>query len=195
MVEKKFTQGKYFYSTVVIALTVVVTIALFFLVISPFFSKAQSLTADAKVKQEELDKLEAKKAKLDELKSREEELKANAEKVRNALPEEKDVGRLFIEFDNMAKATGGTIKVVSEGGGSTGSAPGQTSSSDIGSTGIQKITYTIPVTFKDYFGLKDFVNRTETALRLLKINGYQITVNDTGVTGNFTADSFVRSTP
>jgi Tfp pilus assembly protein PilO len=195
MVENKVTKSKYFFSTTVFVVTGVAAVALFFVVILPFFNKAQELTAETKIKQTELKKLEDKKAKLEELKTREEELKKEAETVRNALPEQKDVGRLFIQLDNMAITSGGEIKSVTEGG-SNGVAQAATTT-NVGSseTGIQKVKYAIPIEFRNYSGIKDFVTKTESALRICGIDDFSIMVSQdaNGLTTSFNTTTFVRN--
>ena len=191
MVENKLTKNKYFYSTAVIVITILGVLGLFFAVITPFYSKAGSLTSEAKTKQTELKMLEDKKTKLEALKSKEEELNKDAETVRNALPEQKDVGRLFIEFDNMARSSGGVIKSVSENIATT-----TTTTEAVGSSaGLVKIGYKVPIDFKDYFGFKDFVTKAEKALRIIGIDDYSITVNETngGLTVDLSTSTYVRN--
>jgi Tfp pilus assembly protein PilO len=191
MVENKITKNKYFYSVTVIILTVVVTLGLFFLLIMPFFNKAKELTAETSLKKQELEKLEEKKSKLEELKTREEELKLQAEKVENALPTEKDVGRLFIQLDNLARGNGGTVASVSEGGNVTTTKV--TPDTGEGGPTIERVSYTFPVDFGTYFNLKDFVTKSETALRLLAIKGLTINASNEGKIGsNFSIDTYIR---
>jgi len=193
VVENRITKHKYFFSTAVFAATGIAAFILFFVVISPFFSKAQELTDEAKAKQDELSYLEDKKVKLEALKSREEDLKKDAELVRNALPEQKDVGRLFIQLDNMAKTSGGNLNAVTESSGALAAA---TTTDTVGSpsVGIQKITYTLPIDFKDYFGFKDFINKAESALRILAVEDFSLNASGTGgVSATINAATYVRS--
>lgn len=195
MVDNKLTRNKYFYSTAVFAVTAVAVVILFFVVINPFFTKAQELTTEAKAKQTELKKLEDKKVKLEALKSREDELKKDAETVRNALPEQKDVGRLFIEFDNMAKASGGSIRSITEAAGGTAGTEPTATTVGSASSGLQKISYTIPVDFTDYFGFKDFVTKAETALRIIGVNDFSVNVGETGggISASLNTTTYVRN--
>lgn len=171
---------------------VVVVILLSFFVIKPSINKAKTLNQDVTTKKAELQALEDKKSKLDSLKDKEDELKADAETVKNALPESKDAGRLFIQIDKLAKENGGTVKSVNEG---TQVDPGQAgvSSSATGLAGIQKLTYSTPIDFNSYFSFKDFITKSETALRLVNIDNYSIKANEAGLLNvNLNVTTFVR---
>jgi len=173
--------------------TVVVVLLIAFLVIKPSISKAKTTNLELTARKTELQALEDKKSKLDTLKDKEEELKADAETVKNALPENKDAGRLFIQIDKLAKENGGTVKSVNEGS-NTGSAD-QTgvASTATGLEGVQKLTYSAPIDFNSYFNFKDFITKSETALRLVNIDNFSIKSNETGLLAtNLNFTTYVR---
>lgn len=184
MVEKGKNK-KYYYSIILGVCTLLGLLVGVFLIIRPLYSNSQKITKEYKEKTAILDELKDKKAKLEELKSKEEQLKADAEKVEAALPQAKDVGRLFIEVDQVAKESSGSVKSVSEGSG-VNSTPT--------SEGINKISYSVPASFPDYFKLKEFIMRTEQALRIVDISGLDMTTAQTGgaMDVKFTANTYVR---
>ena len=163
-----------------ISIGVVLVVALISIfVIKPFINKANSLNQDVKTEKLVLQALEDKKNKLDKLKDKEEELKADAKTVVNALPDNKEAGRLFIQIDGLAKENGGNVKSITEGGVSVGS-QGNVSQTATGLADIQKLTYTIPIDFTSYFSFKDFITKSETALRLVNIDSFTINTTEKG---------------
>ncbi len=157
---------------------ILVVVLLSFFVIRPSISKAKSLNQEVKDKKTELTALEDKKSKLDKLKDKEDDLKADAKTVQNALPDNKDAGRLFIQIDKLATENGGTVKSVSEGS-DTGN-QGDVSTTATGLAEIQKITYSAPIDFNSYFSFKDFLAKSESALRLTNIDSFSVKANETG---------------
>ena len=157
---------------------ILVAVLLSFFVIRPSISKAKSLNQEVKDKKTELTALEDKKSKLDKLKDKEDDLKTDAKTVQNALPDNKDAGRLFIQIDKLATENGGTVKSVSEGS-DTGN-QGDVSTTATGLAEIQKITYSAPIDFNSYFSFKDFLAKSESALRLTNIDSFSVKANETG---------------
>ncbi|MEI7690740.1 MAG: type 4a pilus biogenesis protein PilO [bacterium] len=173
--------------------TILVVLLLSFFVIKPSVNKAKTLSADVKVKKTELKALEDKKIKLDGLKDKEEELKADAETVKNALPEIKDAGRLFIQIDKLAKENGGVVKSINEGSTSETTNQGDVSQVPTGMLDIQKLTYAAPIDFNSYFSFKEFLTKSESALRLVNIDSFSIKVNETGsLAVNLMVTTYVR---
>jgi Tfp pilus assembly protein PilO len=180
MVDKNKNK-KYNYAIIVGAVTFVGLIIVVFAIIRPLYLKSQALTAEVKAKQATLDQLKDKKQKLAALKDREAELKQDAETVQAALPDSAEVGRLFIQINEMVKATGGNVSSVS------GSPVPQ------GDTGvISKVNYTVPVSFPNYFNFKDFVIKSEQALRLFDITDFSISTANGSVSSSLSANTYVR---
>ncbi len=173
--EKSILHNKYAYAVGLGAATFLIAIFAFLVIISPFYSKAKKLTAEAKTKKQELTYLTDKKSKLEELKNKEDELKQKAELVRNALPEDKDVGRLFIQLDELARSNKGLIKSVSEAG-----AANMAVTTETGVAGVQKNVYSVPIEFNKYEDYKTFITKAENALRLINVDSVSIKAKDTG---------------
>ncbi|MDD5693547.1 MAG: hypothetical protein WC437_02895 [Patescibacteria group bacterium] len=186
---KSLLNNKYTYSVGLGAATFLIAILAIFLIISPFYAKAKKLTTEAKVKKQELNYLTEKKSKLEDLKNREDELKQNAELVRSALPENKDVGRLFIQLDELARSNKGVIKSVAEAGMANATVTTETNF-----PGVQKNTYSVPIEFNNYFDYKAFIVKSENALRLLNIDEVSIKAKDTGeISASLTTSAYSRS--
>lgn len=194
MVEKNksiINGNKYVYAISLSVILVVGVILLSVFAIKPLFDGAKKVTTDVKNKQEELEKLENKKAKLEQLKDKETELKAQSEKISNALPQTKDVGRLFIQVNDIATGSGGSIKSVTESGAV---APSTTTTTQEPIGAVQKTVYTVPIDFGTYFDWKNFVNKVETALRLVNIGDYSVKASDSGgINSDVTITTYTRN--
>jgi len=188
---KDLLQKKYNYALIVGAVTFFGTLLLLGFVIYPLYGLASTVTKEYDQKNQELTDLKNKKVVLDKLKNEESTLRKQADTVASALPESKDVGRLFIQIDALAKNSNGTIKSVT---GSNGTVTTATKSAGTGFTGIQKYTYTVPVSFKSYTDMKNFISQSKNALRLLNIDNVGITAGDTGsMDVNMTITTYARS--
>jgi Tfp pilus assembly protein PilO len=185
----KLLKNKYAYSVGLGLATVLIVILAVFLLILPFYSKAKKLTTENKTKKQELTYLTDKKAKLEKLINREDELKQKAELVRNALPESKDVGRLFIQLDELARENKGIIKSIVEGG-----AINQAVSLQTNIVGVEKNSYSVPIEFNNYFDYMNFIEKAENALRLINIDRVSIKAKDSGeISVSLTTTAYSRS--
>jgi hypothetical protein len=182
VVEKKMNK-KYNYALIVGGLTFLGILLATFLVVRPLYLSAGKLTKEAGSKQANLDKLKDKKTKLEELKSKEAELKADSDTVAAALPEGKDAGRLFIQFDELVKSSAGQVKSVSEGSNAT-------TTQAIGS--VNAVSYTVPVTMPDYFSLKNLIAKSESALRLINIDTLNIKSSNGAIDATLNVVTFTR---
>lgn len=193
--EKNNLNKKYLYFLSVISLTVLSVLLLFFLAIRPLYNSNKSFSAELKSKKENLTYLEDKKSKLDGLKSREAELNEDAKKVAAALPTEKDAGRIFIQFDQIANSVGAKLTSVSEAGsGSSAGSTTSTTTTNVGA-GLTKISYSAPITLPGYSNFIDILNRAEGALRIFKIDNINLSADQSGanMTTNLQVSTFVRS--
>lgn len=193
--EKNNLNKKYLYFLTVISLTVLSVLLLFFLAIRPLYNSNKSFSAELKSKKENLTYLEDKKSKLDGLKSREAELNEDAKKVAAALPTEKDAGRIFIQFDQIANSVGAKLTSVSEAGsGSSAGSATATTTTNVGA-GLTKISYSAPITLPGYSNFIDILNRAEGALRIFKIDNINLSADQSGanMTTNLQVSTFVRS--
>jgi Tfp pilus assembly protein PilO len=173
---------KYQYSIIVAGATFIGAIILI-VVISQLYTKSKQVTAEANAKTVVLDQLKEKKTILDNLKNREAELKESSRKLAVALPEDKDIGRLFIQLNGLITETGGNVQ---------GLANGTTTQSEI-SENLTKYTFTIPTNFSDYQTLKTFFVKSKQALRLINISALSISSPNGGpVDASITVNAYSR---
>lgn len=194
-VKDKSRNNKYTYAVVLSVVLVLGVVLLSLFVIKPLFADAQKVTKEVKDKKTELTKLQDKKAKLEALKDKEEELKKQAATISNALPESKDIGRLFIQINDIATGSGGTVKSVAESGSATaGATTTATPTTQTTFGNVQQSIYTIPIDFGSYFDWKNFVTKTETALRLVSIGDFTVNATDSGtMTSSVTITTYTRN--
>jgi len=168
----------------------VVLISLF--IIKPLYNNSAKLKLEASAKDARYQSLEKKKSSLSALKVKEAELKAQASVVADALPADKEVGKLFIQLDELVAQSSGTLQSVTEIEGSLDYS-GQTTSTETGLDSIQKYTYALPVLLPDYTSFKKFISKSESALRLFSIKSIDISAGDTGnINATVTANTFTR---
>jgi hypothetical protein len=177
---------KYYYALAVGGATFVGAIILL-IVINQMFAQSKKLTAEAVVKTQKLTQLQAKKAILDNLSSKETELKANALALSSALPEDKDIGRLFIQMNGVITDAGGSIK------GIAGGSPSDTAtSSTIGNT-LKKYSFTLPVNLANYDAVKSLLAKAKQALRLMDVTSISMSSPDGGtMDANITINTYSR---
>lgn len=180
---------KYKYALIVGVSTLIGALVLLFLVISPLYSKVTTTGDELDQAKQELTALENKKSKLDELKDRESELVAEAAKVSDALPTAEEVGRLFIQLDALATTSGGVLESVDKVTATTA-----IDSTDLTASGITTSSYDLKLTFPSYYNLKNFISSSESALRLVSIDSFDISADETGILQvNLTINSYTRS--
>ncbi len=167
MVDKKL--DKYYWFGGVIAVTSLVVILALIFIIVPSFKSIGKVDKDLKENKEELSIAEQKLAKLKEFKVKEDELREQSRVVYRAIPTKKEVGDLFIQLNGLATSIGGTGNgtgnSVSEGAGTSAAA---------GTEGISTLGSNISVTFPDYATLKRLLSESENTLRYLHLNSFQI---------------------
>jgi len=152
---------------------------LIFVVGSPLYKNFQKSRVELAEKQEAYAAAEEKLATLERLKPQETELTEQNEKVLAALPTDKDVSRLFIQLEKIAKENGITITNVSEGNIEiTNTEPGT----------VNPVTYTVTAASNNYDAVKKALAKIETAIRVLSVDKIEMTAN----TATFTVKTFVR---
>lgn len=182
----KNTNKKYQYVLLLSLSAFIGSLLLIFLGIKPLYIKASNLKQERIVKLNNLEELQAKKNKLAELSAKEEQLKLDAEKVEAALPKANQVGRLFIQISEMAKANNGNARSVQELAG--------VSNTQATTENISKITYSTPLEFKSYFDFKNFITSSENALKIMDIVDIDVKAGETGnFTSTLTANTYMRS--
>jgi Tfp pilus assembly protein PilO len=165
--------------------TAVVALFVSFIIIKPLFDKNSELRNTKSTQNAKLEKLLEKEKVLVSLKDKSSEIKTNSERVSSALPSSSDIGRLFIQLDELAKISGGSLKSV---GTNT-----NTVSETQAIPGINELTYSLPLDMPSYFALKKFFESSEEALRLLSITDVRIDSSDSGALSvNLSAKSYTR---
>jgi Tfp pilus assembly protein PilO len=188
MVDTKTSKWQeYKYSIMVGVGSAFLLIILVFAVGGPLFSQFKKTNALLKEKRSVLAKLEEKLTNLQNLKSKEAEIKEKNAKVMAALPTDKDVSRLFVQFENIANQNGLSINSVQEGG--TGGA----AASDTAS--VRAVSYTVSATTADYGSLKNALAKLEEALRILSVSKVEANAGTQGVglSVNLTVSTYLRA--
>lgn len=182
MTDKNDIYKKYRYA---ISLGVAIFIGLIlssFLVVRPMYLKTKSLFSEASARKKESTYLKDKKSKLLELSKRESEILEEEKKVSIALPASNEVGRIFIQLDQLVLESGGTTQSIYKSG-SQMSVAGE----------IVATSYSIPTSFPNYFAYKEFLDKSASALRLLNLQKIQIYAGQDGrITSNLITETFSR---
>lgn len=170
------------FPTAVIVTSIVVATLLGLFVGRPLWNGMQQKRAELKQKKVTLTALEVKLENLKQLASREEELKQKNAKVLAALPSDKDVSRLFVQLERVASENGLTVKRVNE-----------TVTGTTGGT-INKLNYEVNAEGSSYLNFRSAVEKLNTALRLLSIDGIDInrTSEKSGITLKLKVLTFAR---
>ncbi|MDD3481161.1 MAG: type 4a pilus biogenesis protein PilO [Patescibacteria group bacterium] len=188
MVEKKGNDIKeYKYPLAVIGGATLIAVLVIFLFGKPLFESMQQTSKELTERRDVLAKLEVKLDNLKSLQSREEELKRDNEVVLAALPESKDVSRLFVQFESLARESGLTIDSVSEAGA------GNATSTTTVSGGISPVSYQVSGNAKNYSALKKTLTNMEDALRLLSISSINANLSSGSLSTDFTINTYVRN--
>ena len=154
-------------------------------IVSQMIGQARKIKSEVDQKTAVYKQLSDKKDILDSLSSRETELKKNAETLATALPEDKDVGRLFIQLTGLVSESGGSIRGITAGSA-------EASVTDVGST-LNKYSLTLPITFNNYESVKTFFDKTDNALRLMSISSISLSSENGGTTNaNITINTYSR---
>lgn len=186
MVEEKTNNiNEYKYPLAVIGGAVLIAVIVVFLFGKPLFTSMQETSRELDKKRDVLAKLEVKLENLKNLESREEELEKDNEVVLAALPESKDVSRLFVQFEALARESGLTIGSVSESGS------GETTTQGTGV--ISPVSYQVSGTAKNYAALKKTLTNMEDALRLLSISTINANSSSGSLSTDFTINTYVRN--
>lgn len=163
--DKKQSTLEYQYPLIAIGGALVVSLLLAIFIGRPVYSGMKKNSQELKEKKAVLAALETKLANLKVLKDQEAELKEKNEKVLAALPADKDVSRLFNQFESLAAASGVTIKKVAEASTTT----------TTGSELIKPVGYQVTADARDYNSFKNLLLKMNDALRLLSVSDLSVT--------------------
>lgn len=185
-------KNKYFYAISLSFGMTIVAIFLLLVMVKPLYVGNKELSKEVKQKKEKLEALENKLGKLKELKKEEEKLVKQKEKVLAALPKDKDVSRLFVEFEKMVTTTGATVvSAKSNDNESSTTAGSQATAQTI--PGITLHNYEVKGTTSTYESIKNIIANSEGALRLVDINGFTFSKKDNSFDLSFNLKSFSRT--
>lgn len=179
---------EYRYALTVGAGSIVIFLILVFAIGSPLYGEYKKNSAELKNKKAVLAKLEDKLENLRGLKDKESEIREKNKKVLAALPSDKDVSGLFVQFENIANLNGLAISSVQE---STTTQAAQTSNPG----SVRAVSYNVSATAADYASLKNALGKLELALRILNISKVEASGNlaDPSLNITLTVSTFVRS--
>lgn len=191
MVKKEKSQfEEYKYAIIVIGSSILIAIILLFIVAIPLWKDLSKNSGTLKNYKEELTMLEDKLANLKELSNKEAQLKTDNAKVLAALPEDKDISRLFVQFENVANQSGIVVTQVTES-----KTANSTGTNDTGQAGsITPVIYKVTAMATDYASLKNALANFEKALRIVSISEFDVALNNSSLGINFTVTTYKRST-
>lgn len=176
----------YKFPVVVIGVSVLIAMVLLVFVGRPLWNGMQQKRKELKERQAVLTALEIKLENLKGLAAREEELKQKNAKVLAALPSDKDMSRLFVQFEKVAVSNGVTVKNVTE------------SSANTAETGaIKRLSYEVNGDSSSYASLRSAIDKFNNALRILSIDGFEASKaaeKGKALTTKFTIVTFARGT-
>ncbi len=180
---------KYKYALVVGSATLVGIILAITLIGRPLYNSYKESKRVLTEKRAIVTKLEQKLVNLKALKDQEEEIKEKNQKVMAALPTNKDVARLFIEFESVAMQNGLIITSVQENK-SGGTTPAEGASG----VGPVAVSYGVSGASSSYSSVKSALASLEKALRILNISEIEINGREANnLDVDIKINTFVRS--
>lgn len=188
MVDTKQKLKEQKFPFIIITSAVLLTILMSIFVVRPLYKGIRKNSVELKEKKSVLLALETKLENLKKLKEKEAELKEKNEKVLASLPADKDVARLFIQFENIARESGLNISKVAE----TNLATTGTTTTNNNNSILNKVTYNVTGNAGSYGSFKDAVTRLSTALRLLNITEISLTDNSGKLEAVLSVDAYSR---
>lgn len=188
--EVKVQNKYYFYPITVIAGAILICLTLALLFVKPLYKSVSSMNKDIKEKKVVLNALEDKLEKLKKLQSKEQELTEQKNKVLAALPEDKDVARLFVQLEDMVSDTGALVESATESNPLSASQNGTAVNSNI--SGVNNHNYILKFKTPTYESIKNSVQNAENALRLLNINSLSIDLREKEFVVEFGVKTYSR---
>lgn len=166
---KENPQEVYKFPVMVVGAAVIVSLVLSFFVVRPMYNDLRAKSKDLKSKQETLAALENKLENLKALKEKEAELKEKNKKILAALPEKKDVPRLFTQLESVASIAGLSVEKVAENAAVTEVA------SAVSNSSVSRVNYQVDAKTASYPTVKSALTGIDEALRLLSVSGINVT--------------------
>lgn len=186
MVEKKNNFDEYKYTVLLVVGSVLVSVILAFIIGKPLYNSLKTTGAELNEKRETLEKLETKLEVLKGLESQKKDLEEKNQVVLAAIPTDKDISRLFYQFEKIAESSGLKIESVSE---STESANAQ---SETNTMTVIPVSYEVTASTDSYNKFKAALKNFETSLRILSIDSITISGEPNSLNINLTINTYKR---
>jgi Tfp pilus assembly protein PilO len=183
MVKENPKLDKYKYMIVVLTTAILGSILALVLIGRPLYNGLKKTGAELKDRKAVLAKEESNLSALKTLESRKEELLAKNQKVLAALPTDKDIARLFVQYESVAREAGVTIENVSEAGASDG---------QITDGLIVPVSYAVSASAPSYQDFIRSLQKMEDAIRILSISAISISSDGGKITASYTINTFMR---
>ncbi|MDD3678838.1 MAG: type 4a pilus biogenesis protein PilO [Patescibacteria group bacterium] len=183
MVKENSKLKKNKYIIIILASTIIGAILLISLIGRPLYSNLRAVGRELKEKKIVLEKEQDNLNTLRNLESQKEELIRKNEKVLAALPTDKDVSRLFVQYEAIAAKSGAKIDSVSEVSASEGSSRNEL---------IYPVSYNVSLTAPNYNSFIESLKRMEDAVRILSVSSLNISSSENSITASFVVDTFMR---
>jgi Tfp pilus assembly protein PilO len=166
MVDEK--KSKYQYVIIMITASLFIAIAGALFVGKPLYANIKNSEQERAEKSLTLEKLENKLAVLKNLESRQEELVEKNKKTLSAIPTDKDIARLFMQFEKVANSSSVYINTVQEQEDDFSTNENTEVSVTLPNT-IFPVTHHVTAESSSYGNLKKALKNFEESLRILSI--------------------------
>ncbi len=183
MVKENLKLGKNKYIIIVLGSTLFGVIILISLIGRPLYSNLKETSEDLKERKIVLEKEQNNLSTLKNLESQKEDLIKKNEKVLAALPTNKDVSRLFVQYEAIAAKSGVKIDGVSEA---------STSEETVGNELVYPVSYNVSLTAPNYSSFIESLKRMEDAIRILSISSLNISSSENSINASYVVNTFMR---
>jgi len=160
------------YVIIVVGSAIFISLFLAIIIGKPLYDSIKKAGTELEERSTVLDKLESNLVVLKELESKKEDLEKKNEKVIAAFPEDKDIARLFYQFESLANKAG--VSIVSVGESSDNTTASTEVDNQPSSATIVAITYQVIASSKSYSALKNALANIEDSLRILSIETIEV---------------------
>jgi Tfp pilus assembly protein PilO len=196
MVEINTNKNENKYTIIIVGSAIALSIFLVFVVGRPLYLNVVKSGAELKEKQITLERLENKLTALKQLDSKKKELEEKNAVLIAAIPKDKDVSRLFYQFESLARKAGVNIASVTEVTAAAVDVPVQTGTeetiTEVLAPAISPISYQVSAKTTSYSNLKKALSNIETALRILSVDVITITEQEGVLNIELTVNTYKR---
>lgn len=194
MVKKEKSQKESRYILIIVGGSIFISLFLGFLIGRPLYINIERTNQEIKERKLTLDKLRQNLASLQKLEEKKEELEKKNSLLIAAIPDDKDISRLFYQFEATAKKANVNITSVSEAGGSnlvTTSTP-QENQPLPENLIITPISYQVVAQTNSYANLKEALSNIEASLRILSVDKVNINESNGRLNIRLTVNTYKR---